>query len=137
MKIRICSLMKRKIRKYLNSIDTTNYHNLNSILDMHLNQDIKKQLEELGFLKVEIYIRIKKNGNEYILNMFYSNLFIDIQFFDKDYDYVIYNRGITPDELEDSIITKKYTSEFYLNDFIHFILKKVQSDKRFRRGEPF
>ena len=68
--------MKRKISRYLNSKEKSEYDNLDKIFELYLNGNIKELLSE--YVGVGIYLSFNKLGKTIQLNYNYQNIYVII-----------------------------------------------------------
>ena len=117
--------MKRKIKKYLNSKEKSEYSNLDRIFELYLSGDLKKILTP--YVGVGIYPSISKLGKTIQLGYSYNNIHVIVDFFEDKYNVVIYHTGITANDLEKLSIDYDYLDDFSVEKLIGEIDKKIKS----------
>ena len=70
--------MKRKIERYLNSKNKSEYSNLDKIFDLFLHGEIKKALSE--YKGDGVYPTLNKSEKNIQLNYSFNNIFVIIDF---------------------------------------------------------
>lgn len=117
--------MKRKLKKYLQTKQTCNYSSLDKLFVSYLSGEIKNLLSKYD--DVNIYPRLSNDCNTIQLSYSYNNIHIGIDFFENNYDVVIYHTGISIDEFEKSFIKYNYNECFNLKALIESIDKKIKN----------
>ncbi len=122
--------MKRKISRYLNSKEKSEYDNLDKIFELYLNGNIKELLSE--YVGVSIYLSFNKLGKTIQLNYNYQNIYVIIDFFEDKYDIVVYYAGIKEEELEKLFIDYDYKNDFVLEKVIKEIDIKIKNHPKLK-----
>ena len=122
--------MKRKISRYLNSKEKSEYDNLDKIFELYLNGNIKELLSE--YVGVGIYLSFNKLGKTIQLNYNYQNIYVIIDFFEDKYDIVVYYAGIKEEELEKLFIDYDYKNDFVLEKVIKEIDIKIKNHPKLK-----
>ncbi len=122
--------MKRKLSRYLNSKEKSEYDNLDKIFELYLNGNIKALLSE--YVGVSIYLSFNKLGKTIQLNYNYQNIFVIIDFFEDKYDIVVYYAGIKEEELEKLFIDYDYKNDFVLEKVIKEIDIKIKNHPKLK-----
>lgn len=122
--------MKRKISRYLNSKEKSEYDNLDKIFELYLNGNIKELLSE--YVGVSIYLSFNKFGKTIQLNYNYQNIYVIIDFFEDKYDIVVYYAGIKEEELEKLFIDYDYKNDFVLEKVIKEIDIKIKNHPKLK-----
>ncbi len=122
--------MKRKISRYLNSKEKSEYDNLDKIFELYLNGNIKALLSE--YVGVNIYLSFNKLGKTIQLNYNYQNIYVIIDFFEDKYDIVVYYAGIKEEELEKLFIDYDYKNDFVLEKVIKEIDIKIKNHPKLK-----
>lgn len=122
--------MKRKIEKYLNSKEKSEYNNLDKIFELYISGDIKKLLSK--YANVGIYPTFNKLGKTIQLNYNYHNIYVIIDFFEDKYDVVIYPSGIKVDKFEKLFIDYDYQNDFSLEKLIKEINTKIKKHPKLK-----
>lgn len=122
--------MKRKIENYLNSKDENEYSNLDRIFELYLSGDIKKLLSK--YAGVGVYPTINKLGKTIQLNYNYYNIYVIIDFFEDNYNIVVYHAGINVDDLEKLFIDYEYPNDFNLEKLIKEIDEKIRDHPKLK-----
>lgn len=117
--------MKRKIEKYLLSKEKIKYDNLDRILEMYLTGEIKKLLSE--YFGIRIYPSFDKSGKTIQLNYNYNNIYVTIDFFEDNYNLVVYPSGISVDDYEKLCTDYDYQDDFDLKKLIEEIDSKIKN----------
>lgn len=122
--------MKRKISRYLNSKEKSEYDNLDKIFELYLNGNIKELSSE--YVGVGIYLSFNKLGKTIQLNYNYQNIYVIIDFFEDKYDIVVYYAGIKEEELEKLFIDYDYKNDFVLEKVIKEIDIKIKNHPKLK-----
>lgn len=122
--------MKRKLSRYLNSKEKSEYDNLDKIFELYLNGNIKALLSE--YVGVSIYLSFNKLGKTIQLNYNYQNIYVIIDFFEDKYDIVVYYAGIKEEELEKLFIDYDYKNDFVLEKVIKEIDIKIKNHPKLK-----
>ena len=122
--------MKRKLPRYLNSKEKSEYDNLDKIFELYLNGNIKALLSE--YVGVNIYLSFNKLGKTIQLNYNYQNIYVIIDFFEDKYDIVVYYAGIKEEELEKLFIDYDYKNDFVLEKVIKEIDIKIKNHPKLK-----
>lgn len=117
--------MKRKIKDYLESKDKSQYDNLDRILEMYLTGEIKKLLSK--YTGVNIDPTINKLSKTIQLNYNYHNIYVAIDFLVDKYSVVVYQAGISANEIEKLFINYDYQVDFDLRALIEEIDLKIKN----------
>lgn len=123
---------KGKIKKYLENKEKSQYNQLDRILEMYLNGQLKKLLSK--YSKVGIYPSIGKNCKSIQLNYNYNNIYVIIDFFEDKYDEAVYPSGITANELEHLAAKHDYQDNFDLAKCIEEIDNKVKTHPKLKNS---
>jgi len=122
--------MKKRIKNYLSSKEKRTYDNLDKILEMYLNGDIKKLLST--YAGVSIDPTINKYGKTVQINYNYHNIYVIVDFFDDKYNVVVYHAGISEDALEKLYIDYAYHEDFDLKMLIEEIDFKIKNHRKLK-----
>lgn len=117
--------MKRKIAKYLNTKDSSQYDNLDKIFVMYLNGNIKSLLSK--YKEVDIFATLNKKGKSIQLNYSYNNIYVTIDFFENKYSTVIYPTKTSIDEFTNLFVDTLYSNDFNLENLIKEIDEKLKN----------
>ncbi len=120
---------KRKIIKYLNSVDEKQYSVLDDAFQKYLDGELQNSFQEKGFTQIEIFPYIKKKEKSIHVYFKHGNFAGDVEFNDTYLDYVVYRPGISAEEYENGIVRLDYTEDFTLERFIEILLCRVNADK--------
>lgn len=90
--------MKSTVTKYLESKEKSKYSDLDRILEMYVNGEIKTLLSK--YAGVGIYPSFYKDSKTIQLNYNYNNIYVTIDFYEEKYSAVVYQAGIITDDLE-------------------------------------
>ncbi len=113
--------MKNKIIDYLKIKGVDNYNDLDNIYDMYASGIINKLLSH--YENVHIYPSLDKKNKTIQIHYSYNNINVGIDFFENDYDVVMYYSGITPKELDKLFVKYKYQKDFSLE----YLIKKLDN----------
>ncbi len=126
--------MKKKIKKYLLSKNKHEYSNLDQLLEMYLNNEIKYLLS--NYEGVNIYpsiCNVKGKLEKTIQICFnYHNIYVGIDFFEDKYNLVIYPSGISVNDLEKLFIDYEYPDDFTLQKLIKDIDFQIKNHSKLR-----
>ncbi len=126
--------MKKKIKKYLLSKNKHEYSNLDQLLEIYLNNEIKYLLS--NYERVNIYpsiCKVKGKLEKTIQICFnYHNIYVVIDFFEDKYNLVIYPSGISVDDLEKLFIDYEYPDDFTLQKLIKNIDSQIKNHSKLR-----
>lgn len=122
--------MKNKIIDYLKIKGVDNYNELDKIYDMYASGIINKLLSH--YESVHIYPSLDKKNKTIQIHYSYNNINVGIDFFENDYDVVIYHTGISIDEFEKSFIKYNYNECFNLKALIESIDEKIRNHPKLK-----
>lgn len=122
--------MKRKVKDYLESKDKSQYDNLDRILEMYLTGEIKKLLSK--YTGVNIDPTINKLSKTIQLNYNYHNIYVAIDFFVDKYSVVVYQAGISANDLEKLFRDYDYQVDFDLRALIKEIDSKIKNHSKLK-----
>lgn len=114
----------KKIEKHLKQKDKSDYNELEKIFELYINGDLNKMLSE--YKGVGIYPTLNKSGKSIQLNYSFHNINVIIDFFEDNYNVVIYHAGISEDELEKLAVDYAYQTDFELQRLLKDIDKKIK-----------
>ena len=118
---------KRKVIKYLKSVDEKEYSVLDSVFINFLDGELQNSFKEKGFTQIEVFPYIKKKEKSIQVYFKYGNFAGDVEFNDTYLDYTVYCPGISAEEYENSITRLDYTEDFTLETFINLLLENVKA----------
>ena len=111
--------MKRKIVKYLNSKDKSNYSKLDFIFEDYLSGRLKQLLIDRGFKHIEIFYQInKKLGNYIDIDCKYCSFNITLIFENTEYFQSIYLPYCSFEELEKGEKYLQYEDDFTIEKYL-------------------
>lgn len=122
--------MKKKIKKYLSSKDRSAYSELDTILDMYISGQLKKLLS--SYDGVGIYPTFDKHGKSIQINYNFHNIYVTVDFFEDNYNLVVYQAGINADDLEKLFTDYDYHENFDLKLLIDEIDVKLKNHPQLR-----
>lgn len=111
--------MKRKIKNYLNSIEKTQYTNLDRLFELYLSGEIKKVLSK--YSGVSIHPIVNKSNRTIQLEYNYNNIYCTVEFFEDKYSVTVYYAGVSIEDLDKLSIDYDYQDNFNLEELINEI----------------
>ena len=94
--------MKRRIAKYLKSKEESQYSKLDYILSLYLSGSLAQIINKYDFLKIEIFTEKLYNGFGLQVRFCYFNLTVIIDFFDLDFEFIIYEQDEPIESIEEN-----------------------------------
>lgn len=117
--------MKNAIKKYLKTKKFCNYNILDKLFDLYVSGEMKCLLSVYD--DVDIYPKLSNRDNTIQITYSYNNIHVGIDFFENNYDVVIYHTGIKPNELEKKFIKYYYDEGFDFKFLIESIDEKIKT----------
>lgn len=112
--------MKRKIIKYLNLKDRTQYSKIDFIFEDYISGRLKQLFIEKGFKNVEIFYDIHRNkGCCLYVDCKYHNLNINLIFDENKYFQSVYVSYCSIKELEAGETQFQYPEDFTIENFLN------------------
>lgn len=120
----------KKLIKYLNEKDKSQYSILDFIFEKYLNGEVDTLLKNCGFLDIDIFVRIGKKSKILQLSFSYYNLGINVDFEENGYTFCVHQSNDSPDTVEKQIVQHGYEDNFSIEAFTKNLLQKLDSDPR-------
>ena len=117
--------MRRTIEKYLSSKESNSYTDLDKILEMHLDGEIKRILS--SYEGVGIYPSFFKEYKTIQIVYKFHNIYVTIDFFEEKYSVTVYPAGTNADDLKKSFIDYAYPANFNLKQLVEEINEKIKT----------
>jgi len=128
-------LKYRKVIKYLESKEESQYNNLDKVLKYYCDGELQKEMEEQNFSDFEFFPKInKKKGNWMQIYCSYFNLVIIIDLVDEKIDTVVYLAGMSSNELDNCSTSYRYADDFTVENFFENFSDMLKNDNRLKKG---
>ena len=115
---------KGKIKKHL-EFKKKRYDNFDRILEMYLSGEIQKLLYK--YADIAIDSTFNKDSKTIQLNYRFNNINVIVDFYENNYNIVIYPLGIAIDDFEKLFVDYGYQEEFDLEKLIKEIDLKIRT----------
>jgi hypothetical protein len=121
--------MNSKIQAYLKSTDSTGMY-MRDVLSFYTSGNMRKVLLKQHITELEFFPSIQKQGSSFQVNFQYYNLCVIIEFGETEFEYVIYMRGSSANDLQKSAVRSSYDSSFSVKRFFDDFICLLKSDAR-------
>lgn len=121
--------MNSKIQAYLKSSDSVGMY-MRDVLNFYTSGNMRNILLKQHITEVEFFPSIQKQGSSFQVNFQYYNLCVIIEFGETEFEYVIYMRGSSANDLEKSAVKLSYDSSFSVERFFDDFICLLKSDAR-------
>lgn len=113
---------KKQIKKYLS--EKKSYTCFDRVLEGYVNKDINYLLS--NYHNVEIYYSLKQNKT---IQLTYckQNIYVTIDFFEKNYSVAVYPKGVSIERLEILFDDFEYSENFCIKQLIEEIDLKIEN----------
>lgn len=108
--------MKKRIKTYLESKETSQYNDFDKILERYLSGELERIVST--YEEAAVYPSFNKDCKTIQLKYRYNNIYVVIDFFEDKYNVVVYHAGIDPNELQKLFIDYTYEDQFDLKTLI-------------------
>lgn len=122
--------MKKRLKKYLETKQKSTYNNLDRIIEMYLNGEIKRLLSK--YSGVRISPSFYEDSKTIQLSYNFNNIYVVIDFFDNKYNVAVFPSGISLEDLEKLFIDYDYQDDFNLENLIKEIDTKIKGHPKLR-----
>lgn len=122
--------MKKRLKKYIETKEKSTYNNLDRIIEMYLNGEIKRLLSK--YSGVRIYPSFYEDSKTIQLNYNFNNIYVVIDFFDNKYNVVVFHSGINLEDLEKLFIDYDYQDDFDLENLIKEVDTKIKGHPKLK-----
>ena len=121
--------MDSKIQAYLKGTDPTGMY-MRKVLNFYASGKMRSILLKQHITELEFFPLIKKQGSSFQVNFQYYNLCVIMEFGESEFEYAVYTRNCSADELEQSIVTKLYGTDFAVEVFFAAFFRLLKEDVR-------
>lgn len=125
--------MRRKVIKYLKSMEEQHYKILDIMLKKYIDGEIESILKTNNFSEIEIFPLISKKGKSMEIYCNYYNFRIIFDFQESELEYSIFLSGDSATAVENSTINELYENDFNIEHFIAKIAQKLNDDSRLNK----
>ena len=123
--------MKRKIVKYLNSKDKSQYLKVDFIFEDYLSGRLKQLLIDRGFDNVEIFYDIHRKNREsgLTIDCKYQHLVIWLSFWESNYCQGIYTQNCSVEETDKNTEILQYEDNFTIDKYLDHLCITLNDKK--------
>lgn len=122
--------MDRNVLNYLENAQLGKDDPLTNVLAYYANGKFQALLLRQHVTKLEFFPSISKGEESLQISFQYYNLFVILEFDKKEYEYSIHTQNCSANQLEQSIVTKLYGTDFDVEVFFAAFFRLLKEDVR-------